>query len=417
VKHRNPSKPADCGRRRALRGLLAAGCATLVFPAARADAAQDRREDFDALWSAIETRYAYIGERRAAWKRARDAFRARALAAGSRDELARVLERMLATLRDDHISLSPRAPRSPRRVPQETDVWALWRDGSAVIESVRVAGDADYAGVRPGEIVGRIDAVPVAEAVARHLGEAHDASAHDRDWALRHLLAGPRQGTLALDLAGPDTRHVEIERSGIAPAVQPPLLARRMGEDRDIGYIRLKTPTEARLAEHFDAALGPLADARALVLDLRDATDGIRAVTLGVLARLAKREGVWQVRLSRTGHRVVDRIAPAGAPYPGPVAVLVDRWTAGEGEALAAGLAAVADARLVGTPMARMRGELHEVRLPHSGIVVRFPGEKVLLVDGTPREALRPAVAIDPAAPSGGPGDPILYQALKLLEK
>jgi len=67
--------------------------------------------------------------------------------------------------------------------------------------------------------------------------------------------------------------------------------------------------------------------------------------------------------------------------------------------------------------MARLRGELHEVRLGHSGIVVRFPGEKVLHVDGTPREMLQPAVAIDPSAPSGGPGDPILYQALKLFEK
>jgi hypothetical protein len=95
----------------------------------------------------------------------------------------------------------------------------------------------------------------------------------------------------------------------------------------------------------------------------------------------------------------------------------VDRWTAGDGEALAAGLAAVAGARLVGTRMAGMRGELREVRLPHSGIAVRFPAERLLHVDGTPREALRPAIEVDLAAPAGGPGDPILYQALKLFER
>jgi carboxyl-terminal processing protease len=97
--------------------------------------------------------------------------------------------------------------------------------------------------------------------------------------------------------------------------------------------------------------------------------------------------------------------------------VLVDRWTSGEAEALAAGMQAAAGARLVGTAMAGMRGELHEARLPHSGLVVRFPGDKALLPDGTPREALRPQVLVDLTAPSGGPGDPILYQALKLLEK
>jgi hypothetical protein len=77
----------------------------------------------------------------------------------------------------------------------------------------------------------------------------------------------------------------------------------------------------------------------------------------------------------------------------------------------------VANARLVGTRMAGLRGELREARLPHSGIVVRYPGEKVFHVDGTPRERLRPHVPVDLAAPNGGPGDPILYQALKLLEK
>jgi carboxyl-terminal processing protease len=407
-----------------MRRAFAIGCAA-AFPACAATApavdaaagAHEAREDFDALWSAIDSRYAYIGERRAAWKRARDAFRRQATAAASRDELAQVMERMLAALRDDRVLLSPRAPLSPRRVPQETDVWALWKDGAAIVESVRVAGDADYAGVRPGEIVGRIDSVPVAEAVARHLGDARDASARDRDWALRHLLAGPRHGTLALDLGGPEARHVDIERNGRAPAAQPPLLARRMGEERDIGYVRLKTPADERLADHFGAALEQLAGTRALMLDLRDATEGLRPVTLGVLARLARRTGAWQLRVSRSGHRIEDRVAAARDPYRGPLVVLVDRWTAGEGEALAAGLVAVADARLVGTPMARLRGELHEVRLRHSGIVVRFPGEKVLHVDGTPREMLQPAVAIDPAAPSGGPGDPILYQALKLLEK
>jgi len=29
---------------------------------------------------------------------------------------------------------------------------------------------------------------------------------------------------------------------------------------------------------------------------------------------------------------------------------------------------------------------------------------------------MRPSLAVDIIAPSGGPGDPILYQALKLLE-
>jgi hypothetical protein len=71
----------------------------------------------------------------------------------------------------------------------------------------------------------------------------------------------------------------------------------------------------------------------------------------------------------------------------------------------------------VGTHTAGLRGELRTAKLPHSGIEVRFPGEKTFLVSGEPRDSLRPAVLVDLSAPSGGPGDPILYQALKLLER
>jgi carboxyl-terminal processing protease len=136
-----------------------------------------------------------------------------------------------------------------------------------------------------------------------------------------------------------------------------------------------------------------------------------------ILGRFTAAEAPWQLREAAGGKRVSDTVAPRDWTYRAPVLVLVDRWTAGDGEALATGLNAVGRARLVGTPMAGMRGVLREVRLPHSGIVVRFPAERAFHPDGTPREQLRPGLAVDLAAPQGGPGDPILYQALKLFER
>jgi hypothetical protein len=49
--------------------------------------------------------------------------------------------------------------------------------------------------------------------------------------------------------------------------------------------------------------------------------------------------------------------------------------------------------------------------------VLRHPAQKVFTVDGRPRESIRPDVLVDLAAPQGGPGDPILYPGLRLLEK
>jgi C-terminal processing protease CtpA/Prc len=408
------------GYRRFGRYLLALAFA---FAAAAAGAqspalgARQYAEDFDTLWRAVDEGYAYFDRSGPAWKRSRDSWRPRAVRARSRDEFVAALEGVLSELRDDHASLSERSSGAPRR-HAETDIWARWKDGAAVIEGVRTFGDADVAGLRPGQVVTRVQGIDVEQAVRARLGPGA-SGASERDRALRQVLAGPRSGTVRIEVRDAP-RPLEMERAGNARANGPAIVARRVGDERDLGYVRIKNGADdARLVEQFDSALNSLKDTRALILDVRE-TPGpaSRATTLAILARFLPAAAPWQAREARGGKRVVDVAAPRGAfAYGAPVVLLVDRWTEGEAEALAAGLKAAVHARLVGTPMAGLRGELREVRLPHTGIVVRFPAEKSLLPDGTPREALRPDIAIDLAAPSGGPGDPILYQALKLLEK
>ena len=399
----------------------------ISLPAIAADVASSDRargEDFDAAWRAIDQGYAYFGTTRTAWHRVRDKWRPRALAARSREQFVAVLESTLAQLRDDHVVLSERSAASPRWVPAEIDIWASWRDDAAVIEGVQTYGEADVAGRRPGNVVTSVAGAPPARAVRELLGE-DGATPAARDWALRHVLAGRRNGgPLRIEISearGP--RALEIVRNGGSSSANgAPLAARRIGEKRDLGYLRIKAPlADTALVGQFDDAMRYLKDTRGMILDLRDATGpfpaAARATTLAMLGRFTAHPAAWQARQARGDERVVDTVQPRGPVYAAPVVVLVDRWTAGEGEALAAGLHAIAGARLVGTRMAGLRGELREVRLPNSGIVVRFPGQRTFLPDGRPRESLTPEVLVDLALPQGGPGDPILYQALRVLEK
>ena len=371
------------------------------------------------MWRAIDASYAYFDAGRGAWKRARDTWRPRAARATSRAGFVAALQGALDELRDDHVTLSERSPAQARRVPFETDIWPRWIDGAAVIEAVRTFGDADVAGLRPGLVVTRVRHVPTERAVRERLG-ATSAGLAARDWALRQVLAGPRQGTQHIEVRdGARTGIREIERIDAPHAESPGVIGRRIGEQRDIGYIRVRVGAhDPRLVERFDAALAYLGDTRALILDVREnAGPGSREATLAILGRFVAAPAPWQVRQARGKPRETDTVVPRLPTYPSPLVVLVDRWTAGEGEALAAGLQAVARAKLVGTAMAGLRGEVTETTLAHSGIVVRFPAQKTFQVNGEPREALRPTVPVDLAAPSGGPGDPILYQALKVLAK
>ncbi|NJD88700.1 MAG: hypothetical protein FIB05_11905 [Betaproteobacteria bacterium] len=408
-------------RRRFLAGALAALASGRAL-AREAATAPGFAADFDALWRAIDGEYAYL-ERRQEWRAAGSRWRPRAAAARAREELLSALEGAVAELNDEHVTLDAHLPRSPRPVPMATDLWAEWSGKEAFITAVRAGSVADVAGAVPGMRVRSIQSVAVDRAVRALLRGSRQADPRARDWALRRLVAGPWTGTLAIEaeVAGRPQR-LAIERVDLPPAGTPPLVARRVGEDRSLAYLRVKNNLgDPGLVQHFDAALQQLRPARGLILDLRETqSGGSLEVVRALLGRFVSAESAWLARSPRgagPGTGAVDRVAPRGPfAYAGRILVLVDRWTAAEGESLAVGMEAAAGATLVGTPMAGLRGETRELRLPASGIVLRYPAARVYTAGGVPRESVKPAVAVDIVSPSGGPGDPILYQALKLLE-
>ncbi len=404
-------------RRRFLRE---AAATLLAVPFAARAAATGPAADFDALCRSIDEGYAFL-ERPADWKAARARWRPKAAAAKDRSALIEVLEGLIAELEDHHVGLDAHNPGSPRPVPVATDLWGEWVEGEARLAAVRAGSAADAVGLHPGQRIVSVDGVAVDAAVRARLSRSRQSDAKARDFALCRLLAGPWAGPLAIEARGKAaTRRYEVERSDVPPAQVPPIIARRIGEDRDLGYLRIKNNLgDPGLVAHFDAALAYLKDTRGLIVDLRETpSGGSPAVAERLLARFAKAETPWIVRAPRgAATPAAQRVNPRGPfTYEGPLAVLVDRWTAGEGESLAIGLSAVSKATLIGTPMAGLRGDLSLVRLPNSGLVLHFPGARVAQVNGTPREAVRPALAVNLAAPDGGPGDPILYQGLKLLE-
>lgn len=407
-------------RRRFLRQALAVLAAGPALASATTAARRNTR-DFDALWHAIDEAYAYL-ERGQDWRSTATRWRPRAAAARSRDELLAALEGAIAELNDEHVTLDAHLPASPRPVPMATDLWAEWMGKEAVISAVRAGSVADVAGAVPGMRVRAIAGIPVEKAVRALLRRSRQADRRARDWALRRLLAGPWSGTLTIDAtnAGRALR-LEIVREDHPPAGTAPLIARRVGENRDLGLVRLKDNLgNPGLVPHFDAGLQPLRSTRGLILDLRETqSGGSPEVARALLGRFVTADSPWILRTPRGVAKAgtAERVSPRGPfAYAGRIVVLVDHWTAGEGESLAVGLEAAAKATLVGTAMAGVRGDSRELRLPESGIVLRYPASRVFHPNGTPRETVRPALAVDIVNPSGGPGDPILYQALKLLE-
>jgi carboxyl-terminal processing protease len=344
-------------------------------------------------------------------------------AAASRAAFIHVLERALGQLYDAHAHLGTNVADSPRLVPSQADVMAIWVDGKAVITDVRPTSAAKRAGIRAGdqvlEINGRSAAMASAEFEPRYVVRADRAA---RDWALVVALAGRHdKGLMKLKLQSPEGVR-EISYAPVFPQSSDLLSAT---ESSGIGYIRIHNSLgDPSLVRAFDVALDGMSRATALVIDLRDTpSGGTSSVARGILGRFVedarpyqRHELVSEERATGIRRIWVEYVAPRVQVFRGPVVVLVGRWTGSMGEGLAMGLNATAGAPVIGRPMAHLLGALGELKLPNSGIVVRVPVEKLFHVDGRPRESFLPC-SVDERSGSSIDGDSELGAALDLAAK
>lgn len=383
---------------------------------------EKRAEDLGTFCRFVRDEYAYFDRKRTDWDRACGFYLSQAVNANSREAFVELLERALGELYDHHAHLGTNTPRSYRLVPTHADLFATWREGRAMVAAVRPGSAAEAAGVLAGMEVVAIDGEP-AEAVVRPLEPRFlpgpDPAA--RDWALQVALAGRRDrpGMRLTTRIGGELRELLVLASPPGPASM--LSHRIVGQ---VGYLRIHNSLgDPALVQAFDDALAGMAGVRALVIDLRDTpSGGTSSVARGIMGRLVPATLPYQrhelvSELRSTGIRRIweEYVAPRGSPFLKPIVVLVGRWTGSMGEGLAIGLDATRGAPVLGQPMAHLLGANGETILPHSGIVVRVPTERLSHVDGTPREAFVPSLV--PSRPTPGTQDGELEAALALASR
>jgi len=365
--------------------------------------AEQRTADFSAFCDFVRDEYAYFDVKKTNWGAACNFYAPRAAAAANRDAFIGVLERAMAELYDSHAHLGTNTHQSPRMVPTQSQIFAAWRDGKALIQDVRSDSPAMAAGIHPGLQVLAVDGEPIEAAMQRiepRMLSAPDPAA--REWALQLAIAGHRDR----DLVKLKVRHEPEARKGLtreisfAPvSTENPATLLSSSMIGDVGYVRFNNSLgEDALVPAFDAALGKLMQARAMVLDLRDTpSGGVSSVARGIMGRFVstvspyqRHESVAEFRITGIRRIWEEYVAPREPQFTGPVVVLVGHWTGSMGEGIAIGLNATRGSQVLGKPMAHLLGALDQLELPNSRIPVRVPAEKLFHVNGTPREAFVP---------------------------
>jgi carboxyl-terminal processing protease len=287
-----------------------------------------------------------------------------------------------------------------------------------VVTDVRQDSAAERAGIRAGDETLEIDDVETGKAASilepRYLSRSDPLA---RDWALNAAVAGRHQReTTKLKLrssSGVRTVEFNADDTGKRPNL---LEARRIGS---VGYVRIHNSLgDDALVPAFDKAIDELSGVTGFILDLRDTpSGGTSSVARGIMGHLVttlspyqRHEYVAESRDTGVPRVWVEYVAPRPALLDTPIAVLVGAWTGSMGEGIAIGLNGARGAPVFGQRMAQLRGALGQIRLSHSGIVVRVPNESLFHVNGTPREAFVPRDVGDTTQ-----GDVALEAALRFL--
>lgn len=312
-----------------------------------------------------------------------------------RDSLLHYAEDRVASLADHHAITGSSFKDSWAIIPTYADLWVERRGTDYVIEAVRADSPGAQAGIEAGDLLVAVSGVPMEQAVGSFWQTLGLKVTRERaDYAARVLAAGRRDRPRDLTIAHRGaSRRLTLSNLYAQHLDQPPLSV--MG-----AVIRFNNSLgdQATIAA-FDRAMAALPTKASVVLDLTDTpSGGNTSVARAIMGWFVDRPRSYQMhrlpaeeRQTGIARQWIEQVLPRPGKHHSVLpTVRVGRWTGSMGEGLAIGFAALG-ARVEGTQMAQLKGAVYDFSLPSSGLVVKFPAERLYTVEGQPREEFVPA--------------------------
>jgi len=349
---------------------------------------------FDEAWQTINDTYPDPTFGGVDWAGVRVELRSQAERAESPDDVRRVIREMIARLGQSHfVLLAPPVGRARGVAGVAVDL--RMSDAGVVIVRVAPGSRAEAAGLRPGQVLSRVDDEPASAWM--DAAEGHDQRSRAADVLARAELAltGP-DGSDALvvvrDESGDRTMRVVREREAgqiVRFGNLPPLAVRVDAYERATpghhraGVIAFSVWMPAASAR-IDAAVDRFRDADGLVIDLRGNPGGLVEMIRGVaghvlsdpvsLGRMQTRQATLPLeanpRRSTADGRSVE-------PFSGPVAILVDELTASASECFAGSLQSLGRARVFGRQTMGQALPAATRTLPNGDVLMHVLGDFV----------------------------------------
>lgn len=404
-----------------LIALLFISLFSFSFVSAQVEPVSVYQKDFDNFLQTIEENYAYFKEQKTDWKKVKEIYQPRVEKIKDLSNFIRLIEEIWNELYNGHMSINFNLPSSSRLIPGGADFWVEYQDGDFVVVDVREDFNADWVGLKSGMKITHFNGKTIILALEKFLPKSfsnYDSKVYSH--AANVLLAGThdQERKITASWKGKSKEYfLDAETNKTETHAEINLLEQKLLKG-NIGYIKVNNSlSNTDLIKAFDWALGELKDTKALILDLRETSDGGNTlVARGIMGRFIEEEMAYQkhkfpyeARVYGVQRSTLELVSPRGEIYTKPVIVLVGHWTASMGEGIAIAMDGMKRAKVVGTRMAGLLGAIDCFDLETTNIHFCFPTEQLFHVDGTPREDFVPEYLLKDSKSA-------LDEALKLLK-
>lgn len=402
---------------------------------ARALSPEERQENFDLLWEAIDKTYACFELKSINWPEVRLRYQARLDQAATANAFYLLLFGLVNELKDTHSWFQNYRPPCPTHGP---GLSLELFNGRPFVVAVEAGSEADGKGVKPGAEIVEVDGSAVEEKMERLRPclPGRSSERASRREACRYLLAGEKGSTVTVKLRSSDGRTSEtlaLKRSfGLgrrADRACPFELTRQRfvhfgRHPSGLGYIRIESFNgRGEVADEFDRALEALRTTPGLILDIRDNPGGFGQPR--IVGRLLQQRALVAISYCKNGpghkdlQRVEEHLEPGGPwQYTEPAALLVNDVTGSAADLFACWLRSAGRVVTLGsTTHGNLSGVAAFAVLP-CGLVARISNGYICDAKDRPVEGHgnEPDVSVSPTVAEVLNGqDPVLDKAVSLL--
>lgn len=343
--------------------------------------------------------------------------------AQDKDAYQLVLFELIAKLNDTHANLwsflQVRPPVGACWLPAQV----RWVENQAVVWRVTSPGDAENAGLKPGDVIEKMNGTAVTELFEKWQPYYADSNQAARMRDLTAFMTRGSCGPATLDVrrAGKalhlETVRLPSEGDTLRWHDQPGATFRLLS--KDVAYVKLSTVKAENVAGYFEGAKGT----KGIVIDIRNYPSAFMPFAMGSILAVKPTKFVAFTHADLTNpgafrFEAGPVIEPGTRHYGGKVVVLVDEVSQSQAEYTAMALRAMPNTIVMGSTTAGADGDVSGISLP-GGLHTMVSGLGVFNPDHRPtqRVGIIPDVVVRPTIIGITAGrDEVLERAVNLIQ-